>query len=240
MTPLARNLISVLVASGIVATCVSKHTAPTPVTPKARAAPIDFSNLPPAAPKPAETAPELASIAGRVDELLARHTLDQKWVADAKAIASDLRLHSLESAYAAVLAKWRANPLVLRTVEAEIVRVDRETAEAAPELLKLAQQSYADRLDRILLDSHIEAEVRIKHKGSKKSVLEIQTGLAGRVFLDQIVNKGKMQETALKAGFARVQATNTISGNSWYIDLGEPDTTVSSSRASIRSLWALD
>lgn len=182
---------------------------------------------------------KLAKLEVRMDALFQRDRNSVGWDSEALEIAQALNsLYSMEAPV--LLEKWRTNPKVIAAGTAAVRQVRVVLQQTVPVLVKSAQKSYAEKVDRILLDGHVEAEVRTNGLGTNKATVTIRSAFVGRVFMDQLTNKGDMINSATNLGFSQIKFVNTISDEVWTYQLEAPQLlNTSEGEFAARRRWAL-
>jgi hypothetical protein len=182
---------------------------------------------------------KLSALDAKMDELFQHDRSSAGWSKDALAIAEELNALSYMEA-PTLLQKWRANPSVIAEVESSVKRLHAIFLTQIPALSRAVQVPFAEKLDRMLLDVRIEAEVRTSGLGTKNATVTVRAARMGRVMADQMANQADFIKHATNAGFAKLTFTNSISGDSWTFDLDPPDMAKSSQGwTTERKRWAM-
>ena len=186
-----------------------------------------------------EGAKALESLGPRVTAFSSRSPNGDAWKTEALAIAEVMASMPKSDALDAIKKHWRSISAVQNVAAAEFRNKAAIVNRALPALLEDGERAYAARVDRGLIDAGIEAEATMR-RGPKGAVLQVRSALVGRVFADQLANKGGILDGAAKVGFVELVFKNSIDASTLTYALSSiSSASLGALKAEVERRWGL-
>jgi hypothetical protein len=182
---------------------------------------------------------QIATLEPRLVSLASIASKDEQ-KAEAKRIASELKQLRRTEETIQLIDAWRSHPVVLKLAAEETDAAVKLVRAEWPKTRKELQRAFADRVDRLLIDTRVESKTDvITLKG--KPALRVTSAAMGRVLSDQLANKAELAHRAEEVGFYAFVAENSISGRTftWTLEPKEQDPAATAKRE-IALAWFLE